>query len=141
MTAVSSFSTVAPVPRGGMIAAALAVSAALVVSLGARALGVELAIPARPGGTTLEPLPLDLAIGFTFAAAVAASIFAWILERFLSRRAATTFTESALTVLGLSMVPLVTLGLAGADIVALAILHAGVGGAILVPLRRALVIG
>jgi hypothetical protein len=124
-----------------MIAAALAVSAALVVYLGARAFGAEMAIPPRPGSAVLEPLPLPLAVGFTIAATVAATIFAWIVERFLSRGAATVFTVTALTVLALSMVPLIALGLAGADIVALAILHAAVGGAILVPLRRALLTG
>ncbi|HEX6255651.1 MAG TPA: DUF6069 family protein [Euzebyales bacterium] len=141
MTAASSSSTVTSVPRSGMVAAAFAVSAALVAYLGARSVGVAMAIPSRPGSTVLEPLQLPLAIGFTVAVAVAATILAWILERFLSQAAATVFTVTALTVLGLSIMPLVTLGLAGSDIVALAVLHVAVGGAILLPLRRALVTG
>lgn len=137
MTASSSTVT-ASVSRSGAVAAGLAVAAALVIYVLARVFGADLAIPAQPGATTLEPMPLGLAVGFTLVTTVAATVFAWLLRRVTPRSATTVFTVTAVAILLLSLVPVVTLGLAADDIVALTAMHLGVGVAILVPLRRAL---
>lgn len=137
MTVLSSSATDS-VPRSGAVAVGLAVAAAVVIFLLAHVFGVELAIPAQPGSTTLEPMPLTVAIGFTVVAAVAATVFAWLLRRVAPTRATPVFTVTAVAIMLLSLVPVVTTGLATADVVALTVMHLGVGMAILVPLRRGL---
>lgn len=124
--------------RGGMVATAMALAAALVVFFVARGLGAGLEIPAQPGSDALTPLALPAVVIVTLGAAIAATAFAWLLTRLAPRRAATIFTVVAIVVLVLSLTPLLALGLATADIVALTVLHVAVGLAIVVPLRSAL---
>lgn len=137
-TSTPSATAATRVPRAGLVAALIAIAAAVIVWLLARSLGAEMAIPPSPGSSELEPMPLPLAVVFTIVVAIGASVYAWLLGRFVPERAAAIFTTTALAVLVVSLFPVFALGLAGDDVVALVVLHVAVGASVLVPLRTAL---
>lgn len=139
MSTVSSDTpTTTAVLRAGGVALVAAAVGGVAVHLLALALGADVAIPAQPGAEELTPLPVSQTAVVIVVLTAAATAFAWLLARFVPARAALIFTVVAAAILAVSFVPVLTLGLATADIVTLLVLHLVVGIAIAVPLRSAL---
>lgn len=124
--------------RAGAIATGVAVVAVIVIMVLARALGADLDVPMGPDSTELVPLSTVFSAVLTFGLGVAATGFAWLLERVVPSRSATIFAIVSALILLVSFVPVFALGLATADIVWLSVLHVVVAAAIAMPLLRVL---